>query len=264
MADLKVPMKRLLAPQTAPILYTVPGRVLTIDIGALSVAGEGGLTHLVPVIEKFDIGTEKDVPIDDIGSYFTQALLPNTVWKIGKHITKGLFSLGKYAVTGKWADANEGGFAHDVIDPFFESFTKYPILGGAGMTVEQLEDYTGLNRSRFGTKPTGSSYPSIKIDNLGREHGTQYGRAIGLTEGREGSRTGSKKMAQKYIWRHFGEDCNAVISNGDFMDGVYEGIDEAAPYKGRKAKVSHTGMADSRLKKSRMADGYPYSLAANF
>jgi hypothetical protein len=250
---MQIPIKELLRPGTAPNLFTVRGRVLKIDVGTLSAVGTGGLTHIVPVITNFNVQEETDVPLDGSGlsRYIPEVLIPNTIAKTGKHITRGILNY----LFGK--DGSKD-FIEDVTDPFFETFTRFPIMGGAGMTVEQLEDYTGIQKNRMGIQPipghqppagatpTGSAYPAVKIQEMTREQGRKYGRAIGLGEGFSGYRA----HVDETLKRHFGEDYETVIKNDEFMAGVMFGIKEG--YEQRKKKGKYMGtrlnLADDTVK----------------
>lgn len=255
-AIVNLPMRELLSPTTAPILHTVKGKALSIKTGTLSAVGHDGLTHVIPVIEKFDITDEHDVPISEFGTYLTNQLLPNTIYRTLKHASIGIFKTLRKGLTGNDADNKPEGFINDVIVPFYEAFTKDLIMGGAGLTVEQLSDYTGINHKDMGTEKLGSgnsggSYSGIKMKDMTRDHGRGFGRVLG-TSGYDGL-----KGVRSALEKNFGKEYKTIMGNTDFMNGIYEGVAEGKKYKGYVSKDKF------EIPDYYAADDYFYKKAAN-
>ncbi len=231
---LDLPMRELLSPTSAPILRTVKGKALSIKTGTLSAIGHDGLAHVIPVIERFDIADEQDIPISDFGAYVAHQLIPNTIYKTMKHATIGIFKTLKKELTGQDASEKPDGFINDVIVPFYEAFTKDTIMGGAGLTVEQLSEYTGINHKDMGTKPVEKvgSYPALRMKDLNKEHGRGFGRFLG-TSGYDGKHGFSQALK-----KNFGKEYREIMGNTEFMRGLYEGVAEGNEYRGYIRKDS--------------------------
>lgn len=237
MTDFQIPMKRLLAPQTAPALFTVKGKALKITTGTLQAIGHDGLAHVLPVIENFGL-SDALVPIDDIGQYIGGVLLPNTMVQIGKYAASGVLRLGASIIfnDGKRAD----GPIKDIIDPAAEALTKDPILGGAGMTVKQLEDWTGINHKDMGTGKVGggystakgNAYRSVTIDGLKEDDGIKFGRYLGLMGYKESAIEANLNGVTEVINDYFKKDSKTILSNSKYMKGLYEGIQSGKGYSG--------------------------------
>lgn len=239
-SDPALPLPRILAPGTVPFLRTVHGQVLSFQTAMVSVAGEGGQVHLVPMITQFEMKEENNIPLDEsaFGRYIGQILLPNTCYRIAKHLNIALFKGLHWAIFNKEPDNTENGFIQDVINPFWEAFTKEPIMGGAGVTAEQVAEWTGINKKDMPVKAGGSTYPAMNISELGRDDGRRFGRVIGWERGYTGNRPKDLDIAWNGVLARFGEkDSKIVYSNSDFMEGVIKGMSETGKYKGKKAKI---------------------------
>lgn len=219
--NISVPFRDLLNPRTASAHITVPGRMLEMDFGAISTIGADGSNYVIPAIKGFKIGEEMDVPIDDFGTYLFSILVPNTFIRTARYIAGGLLKGISWLATGKTDKLDN--YIKEVSDPVFESFTKEVILGGAGLTLEQLKEYTGFEPIKQGA---GGSYPKIKIDELKGLHGRQYGRVVGLKSG--------DRSPDDLLKESFGRDYSTVVSNDEFMAGFDVGVNEGIGYRNKR------------------------------